>query len=137
MLAPHLNMRLSPVLVTLSFLAACASGDGADASQTCPRSCPATSLTIILGVRAAMGGGAVSGAEATLSGPATERMRCELSGTATTCTWGEGPVVPGDYALQVTAPGFQPVNTSASVTVTSGCCVLGALEPSSVTLSRL
>ena len=110
-----------------------AAGDG----HQCPFGCPAANIGVSLAVTAAMDGGAVSGVEATLSGPTTETLSCmpSPSGAVTICTWASGPVIAGSYSLQVTAPAFQPVNVSAVVSVTSDCgCMFAALVPSMVTL---
>lgn len=99
--------------------------------------CPASYIEISLAV-AAPDGGAVSGVAATLSGPEAVTLLCQSSGTAALCTWpAPTPVTAGSYALQVTAPGFQPANVSATVTTSSGdgCgCPGASMQPSTVTL---
>ena len=101
--------------------------------------CLASYLTIGLDVSSADDGGAISGIEATLSGPAMVTMSCEPSSnvpTVVVCRWPTYDVAAGSYSLLVTAPGFQPANVSATVTLTtSGCgCVYAGLQPSAVIL---
>ncbi len=102
--------------------------------------CLASYVTIGLDVSSAGDGGAISGIEATLSGPAMVTMSCEPSSnvpTVVVCRWPTYDVTAGSYSLLVTAPGFQPANVSATVTLTtSSCgCVYAALEPSTVILN--
>jgi len=88
-------------------------------------------------------GGAVSGVQATLSGPTTVFISCSLNGNVTLCIgeW-QGAIDAGGYALQVAAPGFQTAAVPATVTVgsppDSHCGCYGAsLTPSTVALSPL
>ena len=100
----------------------------------CPFDCPATYLTVE--VSSAADGGGVSSAQATLSGPTTVMMSCEPNGGAVLCSWSSS-VTPGNYTLNVTAPGFTTANVNATVTVppADSCgCVFGSIEPSKVTL---
>lgn len=73
---------------------------------------------------------------ATLSGPVTNTLSCEANGSETECTWSSGALPDGDYLLEVTAPGFQPVMVAATVAFPSGTCgCKGAiLQPSTITL---
>jgi len=86
-------------------------------------------------------GSAPTDVEATLTGPITEAMKCELNGTATatTCTWPVEPVITGNYALEVKAPGFQATNVTATIAVGPDpqCgCTQATMQPTAVTLDR-
>ena len=95
-------------------------------------------VTIYLDVSAASDAGAISGVEATLSGPAMVTMSCDQRGAVTVCRWPSDiyTVTAGSYSLAVSAPGFQTANVSATVTLgTTDCgCVPATLEPSTVIL---
>jgi hypothetical protein len=124
------HVRWAALLVTL---ASCGGGTAA----RCPPSCPATYLGVILMVKDSTQGGALQGVAATLTGPMMNTMSCEPSSTATVCRLGTGPVIAGDYSLQVTATGFQPVSTTATIAVPSDLtcgCATATIEPSTVTL---
>jgi len=107
----------------------------------CPHSCPAKWILVNrLAVTAAMNGGAVTGVQATLTGPATVVLSCQAqdNGTAASCTWPSGPVIAGSYSLELTAPGFQSMNLSTTVTGVSDpqCgCDSATMQPSAVTLN--
>ena len=67
----------------------------------------------------------VNGVEATLTGAGslTVTMRCEILSETTLCSWPpEVRALDGTYSLQVAAPGFQSVNVTVSVTVSSDPC---------------
>ncbi len=86
-----------------------------------------------------MAGAAPTDVEATLTGPATEMMKCEPNGTATTCTWPFEPAITGNYSLEVKAPGFQPANVDATISVAPDpkCgCTEATMKPSEVILDR-
>lgn len=121
-------LALSSLLVN-----ACGSSNG----QPCPFGCPATYVTasVALVTTPAM---AVSGVQATFTGPVNGTMSCQPNGTATLCTWpGATPVMAGAYSLQVSAPGYQTTTTQVEVTIappTCGCTP-ASIEPSTVALS--
>jgi hypothetical protein len=74
--------------------------------------------------------------QVTLSGPVTIAFRCAAHGDGMLCLPSSGGQA-GSYLLQVTAPGFDPVGTPATVTFNPAprCGCQGArLAPSSVTL---
>ena len=122
-----------PLAIALMVQSYCGCQDNAP----CPGSCPAAYAGIYLGVTAATDGGAMSSVEATLSGPTTVTMSCESRGTVTDCIWPSAPLTTGNYSLQVTAPGFQSANVSATLAVTHDprCgCDQATLQPSAVTL---
>jgi hypothetical protein len=110
-----------------------ASGDG-EGGEPCPFSCPAPNLAIAV---QPPGGGMVPGAEATLTGPATVTLSCGPNGPKWTGCFSEpGPVIAGTYSLLVTAPGFESIDVTATVTTESDCgCTFAALEPPEVTLT--
>jgi len=127
--------RIQLALLALSVTVALTAGS----CVSCP-GCPATYVDIGLVVSGDAGGGAVSGVDATVTGPQNGTMSCAPNGTATLCTWPSGPVAPGSYTLTVTAPGFQSATVSATVTVADAdsCgCASGALQPSHVTLDPM
>jgi hypothetical protein len=78
-------VALTSALLAVLGLAACSSSTD---NAPCPRSCPATWMSIVLDVTAA---GAVSG-------------------VVTICRWLSGLVTAGTYSLQVAATGFQIAN---------------------------
>jgi len=112
-----------------------ASSSGSNCGTGLPQ-CPATADGIILRVNSGSDGGAVTGVQATLSGPAMVTMYCELDLGQSQCTWPSGSVTAGSYTLQVTAPGFRTASVSATVTVPPAeCgCVIASMKPASVTL---
>ena len=125
-----IHARCAALLVALT---SCGGGT----ATSCPRSCPATYIGVILLVKGSTQVGALQGVAATLSGPMMNTMSCEPSSTATVCRLESGPVIAGDYSLQVTATGFQPLSTSATIAVPSdpACgCATAAIQPSTVTL---
>src|SRR4029453_8045813 len=119
-----------------SVLVLASSFSGVSCESGCPKSCPATSSGIGLAVYGGVGGGVVSGGEATLTGPMTVTMSCEPSanGAATTCSWPPGPVTAGTYSLLITAPGFRSAYLTATVELSPPhCgCVFATLDPSMV-----
>jgi hypothetical protein len=136
---------LSTKRLTLStFLVAChvsvgCTGAGSDRGS-CPFSCPAPSLGLGLAVTGVTDGIAVNGVEATLSGPSAVTLSCESIDDETTCWWPSVPVIAGDYALLVVAPGFEPADLDSKVTVTHDprCgCETAKIDPSLVTLVPL
>ena len=62
----------------------------------CPIGCPAAAFSIVLAVTDATDGGQVNGVEATLSGPTTVTMKCQVVEKATICTWPSEPVTEGN-----------------------------------------
>jgi hypothetical protein len=123
------------VLPTIAFVSQISCGDRE--STPCPGACPASYLGIVLTVTAAAGGGVPTGVEATLSGPATETLSCDPTGTAVSCTWRSGTPTAGSYSLQVAAPGFQTANVNATIAETPDprCgCTWATIKPSVVTL---
>ncbi len=121
------------IVLALVTQAACSSEDHA-----CPRSCPAAWMLVQPLAVAGADGGAVAAVQANLTGPLAETMSCDSSGSAATCTWSPGPVNPGTYALEVSAPGFETLHTSVIVTTSRDCgCESSSLTPSSVTLTPM
>jgi hypothetical protein len=107
-------------------------------SEACPPTCPAAWVGVAFSVTSSADGGAPSGVQATLSGPATVTMSCQPSprGDGTSCQWPMAtPLTTGSYALQVTAPGFRAANVNATVaTVADSCCPGATMQPSGVAL---
>jgi len=113
-------------------------GSGVHAAQ-CPGGCPATYVFISLVLTASPAGGPVAGAQVAFSGPASGVMSCLPEDASTLCLWPSGPVVAGEYLLDLTAPGFPPIQVRATLTVTPDplCgCTSAQLNPSSLTLER-
>ena len=123
------------VLVSLAFALA-----GEISCTPCPVGCPSVEADISFAVTDATDGGPVNGVQATLSGPTTVTMTCQVAGKVTICSWPYVPVTVGNYSLDVSAPGFQPVTVQASVKVTkpdpSCACQQGTLKPLALTLNR-
>jgi hypothetical protein len=132
-ISPTVPMALVAVLALSSLtMGACGSGSG----QPCPSECPATYVGAIVAVTTtpAM---AVSGVQATLTGPVTDSMSCQPNGTATACMWSPAtPVTAGTYALQVSAPGYQTTTTQVEIAISPPVCgcTQASIEPSMVAL---
>jgi len=127
--------RLFPLGLALSLLSVSACGGGGG-EQPCPWGCPATSATanVVVSTIPAV---ALSDVQATLMGPETGTMSCQPNFSATLCEWPPVPVTPGNYTLQVSAPGYQPITVPVLVTITPPrCgCTEGSITPSTVSLS--
>ena len=79
---------------------------------------------------------ALSNVQATLMGPETGTMSCQPNFSATLCEWPAVPVTPGNYTLQVSAPGYQAITVPVLVTAsppTCGC-TSGSITPGTVSL---
>jgi hypothetical protein len=106
-------------------------------SEECPHSCPGPSLG--LGIVVHGGSAALTGVDATLSGPMTVTLSCETStqAGAASCFWPLGtPLTAGTYTMLVSAPGFRSSEISVTVSMSVGrCgCSWGDIQPSTVTL---
>jgi len=109
--------------------------------------CPALYSGIVFTVQASPDGGPVDGVQASVTNETTGTtgtMTCQVDEfyEDTFCSSFTGPVLDGSYTLQVTAPGYQPAEVPATITVIPGdpsadCGCGGAtLSPSRVTLTR-
>jgi hypothetical protein len=113
------------LLVSLAFVGSIGCGECSGPPPECP-------YYVVLTV-SIPGGGAISGVQATISGAA---LSCGPTATGASCLG--SPALPGQ--LQVTAPGFQPVEVNATgmMTPASSCgCPGFTLKPSNVTLSAV
>jgi hypothetical protein len=130
--SPRMKRRSAPdmtgswlLLVSLAFVTSI--GCGKDSCSGPHPSCPYyVGFTVSI-----PDGGAASGVQATISGGGS--FSCGPTATGASCFG--NPVLPGQ--LQVTAPGFQTIDVSATLTITpaSPCSCQGlTLEPSNVTL---
>lgn len=128
---PALRLRQLrfPVIVIATVAAQGCSG------RDCPLSCPQASASILLSIAAA-DGKPVTGIAVNLSGPLAQTMSCSEGNATAYCNW-TGPVSPGTYTLEVTAPGYRTLRTSATVTLSHDCCDSATLAPSAVTLDPL
>jgi hypothetical protein len=108
-----------------------------DAGQRCPFGCPATSAgaTVAVTTVPAM---AVTGVQATLTGPESGTMSCAPSFDAIVCAWPVGvALTPGAYTLEVSAPGYQTTTVQVELTIsppTCGCTI-ASIQPSTVVIS--
>jgi len=117
------GMWLLPVLLVLI---------GCGGPAPCPGPLPECPYYVTLTV-STPDGGAARGVQATISGAA---LSCTPTATGASCSG--SPVLPGP--LQVTAPGFQPIDVNAiGMTTPAPRCGCGGftLEPSNVTLSMV
>lgn len=106
-------------------------------SEECPHSCPGPTLG--LGIVVYGGPAALSGVDATLSGPTTVTLSCGPSNQvgAASCFWPlSTPLTAGTYTMLVSAPGFRSSEISVTVSTSAGrCgCSSGDIQPSTVTL---
>jgi hypothetical protein len=121
-------------------LAACGSGGKSDSGQRCSYSCPVATATATIAVTT-IPAAVVNGVEAILVGPVNGTMVCQPNPpvSSVVCEWPSGlTVVPGTYALQVSAPGYETTTVQVEVTtpppVPCGCS-FDAIEPSTVSIS--
>ncbi len=122
-----------PLAVTWALLSAC--GD----PNRClyPPQCPVASLALVV---TSASGTSVSNVQATLSGPRSEAATCtqNVQGTLTQCDFYFGGIA-DTYALQVTAPGFQSVNESLTISAVAAVppcgCPSAKAEPPNVILN--
>jgi hypothetical protein len=117
-------------VISLPFFSGCHSED-------CPHSCP--SPTLGLGIVVHGGPAALTGVDATLSGPTTVTLSCQASTQvgAASCFWPlSTPLTAGAYTMVVNAPGFRSSETSVTVSMSDDrCgCSWGDIQPSTVTL---
>jgi hypothetical protein len=114
---------------------ACGSG-----AQKCPAGCPAAYLSADIGV-VTTPAVVVNGVEAVLTGPVNGTMLCQPNPpvVSVVCSWPPGTeVVPGNYSLQVSAPGYQMTTIQVEVTTPppDQCgCSADSIKPSTVSIS--
>ena len=99
-----------------------------------PIPCVPTDVVVTV-TNASQGALAVSGVQATFTGPENGTMSCRDDDSASICSW--GGVKSGKYSVQLTAPGFEPKTVSLTMTVNppARCgCPSASVEPSTVSL---
>lgn len=126
----HWATRMRWSVVSAAFLLV-ASG-WVSACQKCPPTCPGQNLSTTVVDVTLPSSKAVSGVDATMTGPVNGRFSCE-SGA---CFW-EGPELKaGSYTLQVSAPGYETTTQQETVTISQFCgCSEASIQPSTVSLS--
>jgi hypothetical protein len=85
----------------------------------------------------------VNGVQAVLTGPVNGTMRCQPNPpvSSVVCDWplDAGGVMPGNYSLQVSAPGYETTTIQVKVTTPppGPCgCSFDSIEPSVVSIGR-
>ena len=116
-----------------------------DCSDSCPGpapSCPAAYLGASVAV-VTMPAAVVNGVQAVLAGPVNGTMRCQPNPpvSSVVCDWplDAGGVMPGNYSLQVSAPGYETTTIQVKVTTPppGPCgCSFDSIEPSVVSIGR-